>query len=76
MTDPSRYLLEHFEHGKNIVYYNLTDMEPMIDNIRFLQSHPKTAEKIAEEGRLVAEKEDTWDLRLQQLMNFMENSEK
>ena len=76
MTDPSRYLLEHFEHGKNIVYYNLTDMEPMIDNIRFLQSHPKTAEKIAEEGRLVAEKEDTWDLRLQQLMNFMKNSEK
>ena len=76
MTDPSRYLLEHFEHGKNIVYYNLTDMEPMIDNIRFLQSHPKTAAEIAEAGRLIAEKEDTWDARLQQLMNFMENSEK
>ena len=29
LTDTSKYLLERFEHGNELVFYNLEDMEKM-----------------------------------------------
>ena len=34
LTDTSKYLLERFEHGNELVFYDLEDMEEMKQNVR------------------------------------------
>ena len=74
VTDPSKYLIERFENAKDIVFYDLTNMDVMVENIRFLLEHPKMAAEIADNGRKKAEQNDTWDCRIQDLLEIINNN--
>ncbi len=74
VTDPSRYLIERFENAIDIIFYDLTDMDVMVDNIRFLLEHPQMAVEIADNGRKNAEQNDTWDCRILDLLEIINNN--
>ena len=74
ITDPSRYLIERFENARDIIFYDLTNMDVMVENIRFLLEHPKMAAEIADNGRKKAEQNDTWDCRIQDLLEIINNN--
>ena len=74
VTDPSRYLIERFENARDIIFYDLTNMDVMVDNIKFLLEHPKMAAEIADNGRKKAEQNDTWDCRIQDLLEIINNN--
>lgn len=73
VTDPSTYLFERFEHGKNIVFYDLNDMDQLVYNIKYLLDNPDKAAQIAENGYEVAAANDTWKNRLITLLSYMGN---
>lgn len=50
LTDTSKYLLERFEHGNELVFYNLEDMEKMKQNVCWLLENPNAASQIAQAG--------------------------
>ena len=55
-------------------FYDLTDMDVMVDNIRFLLEHPQMAVEIADNGRKNAEQNDTWDCRILDLLEIINNN--
>lgn len=63
VTDVSEYLLNNYEQGKDIVYYNLGHEEDLVVNIQWLLNNPQRAEEIAHRGRILAQKQDTWEAR-------------
>ena len=71
VTDPSRYLIERFENARDIIFYDLTNMDVMVDNIKFLLEHPEMAAEIADNGRKKAEQNDTWDCRMRELLGII-----
>ena len=71
VTDESKYLKEQFIHGQNIVFYELNDIPSLVENIKYLLSHSEVAEKIALKGYCIAHERDTWERRLDTLLNFM-----
>ena len=73
VTDPSKYLIDRFENARDIIFYDLTNMDVMVDNIKFLLEHPKIAAEIADSGRKKAEQNDTWDCRFLDLLEIINN---
>ncbi len=71
VTDTSEYLLERFTHGKDIVFYELTDLPQLTEHLVWLLSHPVETARIALAGRRKAQKEDTWGSRLDALIEDM-----
>lgn len=75
VTDTSDYLLERFEHGRELVFYELNDLPQLTENIRWLLDNPDQAERIAQRGYMTAVLYDTWEKRLEKLLSFMEGEE-
>ena len=70
MTDSSSYLDERFRHGKDIVFYDMSDVPGLVYNLRWLLEHPDVAGRIALAGRQVAATEDTWERRLDTILGW------
>ena len=71
VTDTSEYLLERYTHGKDIVFFELTDLGQLAEHLQYLLSHPAQAAQIAAAGREHAMREDTWGNRLDALMEMI-----
>lgn len=71
LTDTSKYLLERFEHGNELVFYNLEDMEKMKQNVCWLLENPNAASQIAQAGYEAAIRNDTWLCRMGEIAKMM-----
>ena len=76
VTDTSEYLLERYTHGKDIVFYELTNLPQLTEHLNWLLSHPNEAARIALTGQMKAWREDTWGSRLDALLEIMEEKER
>lgn len=59
----------YFEYDKEIVGYS--DVDELIDKIKYYLNHPSEAAKIAEAGKLRCAREHTWARRLTQLFQAL-----
>ena len=71
LTDTSKYLLERFEHGNELVFYDLEDMEEMKQNVCWLLENPNAASRIAQAGYEAAIRNDTWLCRMGEIAKMM-----
>ena len=71
LTDTSKYLLERFRHGNELVFYNLEDMEEMQQNVCWLLENPNAASQIAQAGYEAAIRNDTWLCRMGEIAKMM-----
>lgn len=71
LIDTSKYLLERFEHGNELVFYNLEDMEKMKQNVCWLLENPNAASQIAQAGYEAAIRNDTWLCRMGEIAKMM-----
>lgn len=67
LTDTSEYLLERFQHGNEVVYFNYEDMDGLVADVRFLLDNPEVAEAIAARGYKVSRENDTWKHRMREI---------
>ncbi len=72
VSDPSRYLKENFEYGKDLVFYELDNIEQMACDILFLLDNPQMAENIAMNGYLKAKMYHSWKKRMKDIIGFYE----
>jgi spore maturation protein CgeB len=72
LTDPSTYLTEHYEDGREIVYYHLTRLDELPGKIKRLLSDDDYRETIAENGFKTAAAHDTWDDRAAEFLEILE----
>jgi hypothetical protein len=72
LTDVSEYLCERFESGRELIFYELDDMQGLKDSVEWLLSCPKAAEQIAQCGYEAAAANDTWAKRIEQVLRFAE----
>lgn len=63
LTDDSRYLLEEFSDGEELVFFSLCEREKLADLIFGLLAEPERAARIAEKGYLAARQRHTWRQR-------------
>lgn len=71
LTDTSKYLLERFEHGNELVFYNLEEMEEMQQNVCWLLENPNAASQIAQAGYEAAIRNDTWLCRMSEIAKMI-----
>lgn len=67
VSDTSDYLVKYFKNGRDIVFYELNDMEGLVKNVRLLLDNPGFA-KIIMENQKKAAAHSTWKERLQNIL--------
>lgn len=72
VSDSSRYLKEKFEYGRDIVFYELDNIEQMACDILFLLDNTELAENIAMNGYLEAKLNHSWKKRMEAIIGFYE----
>lgn len=72
VTDESAYICENFTDGKEMVLYSLKHLEELPEKIKWLLAHPEEAEKIANTGKMRAEREMTWQHRAFEMIHYMQ----
>ena len=60
LTDKSKYLCEEFEDGKDIVFYDLDDMDRLPELVKHYELHPDEAEGIIEKAYDKAVLKHSW----------------
>jgi hypothetical protein len=60
VTDSSKYMEEIFTDGENVVFYDLADMNGLVEKVKYLLEHEKEAEEIAGKGQEYARNGHTW----------------
>lgn len=70
VTDTSTYLTGRFNHGKELIFYNLDSLNEMAKVVKYLLDNTKVAEQIADRGRKAAIENDTWTKRLEKILEF------
>lgn len=72
VTDVSDYLKEHFSDGREIVFYQLDQLEALPGIIQNLQEDRARCERIADNGKHVAQHQHTWMQRVMQMAEQIE----
>ena len=67
VSDTSRYLLEEFKDGENIVFYTLNSIESMAERIAELLKEPDTMQHIADRAYEKCIVSHTWAKRVDKL---------
>lgn len=73
VTDESKYILEHFEKGKELEIFSLKEIDALPDRIRYLLSHPQEAIAMTERADKKIP-EHTWEARTYDMMRAIEES--
>lgn len=71
LTDVSDYLVERFEHGKELVFFQYTDIDGMISDVNYILQNPDISCEIARRGYEVAKENDTWKHRMKEIWGWM-----
>ncbi len=72
LTDPSRYLLNNYIDGKDIVYFDLNNISKVGEIVEYYLEHTEEAARIAEGGRIKASTNDSWLSRMQTVLQYMD----
>lgn len=67
VTDTSEYLLKHFKNGRDIVFYELHDLDGMVRNVKMLLENPGYAKNIIENQKKAAAN-STWQNRIHNIL--------
>ncbi|MCM1156656.1 MAG: glycosyltransferase [Roseburia sp.] len=67
VSDTSDYLVKYFKNGRDIVFYELENMEGLVKNVRMLLANPGFAKVIMENQKKAVE-HSTWKERLQNIL--------
>lgn len=67
VTDTSEYLKKHFENGKNIVFYELNQLDNMVKNVHLLLENPGFAKSIIENQKKTVAN-STWSNRVHNIL--------
>ena len=67
VTDTSEYLKKHFENGKNIIFYELNQLDDLVKNVHLLLENPGFAKSIIENQKRIAVN-STWNNRLHNIL--------
>lgn len=70
LTDVSSYLAEECRDGEEVFFYHLDNLEGLLDKIFLLQRDEELGQKVAEQGRRLAEQKHTWAVRAQALLEM------
>ena len=68
LTEQSHYLIEKFEHGRDIVFLDYSQLDVLGDDVLFLLTHPDEAEAIVASGQARAA-HSTWSDRLDDIIH-------
>lgn len=68
VTDTSEYLKRHFQNGKNIIFYELTDLNALVSKIGFILQNPAYAKSIIQNQKETV-MHSTWRDRLQNILD-------
>lgn len=69
VTDDTSYLDTHFEDGKDILIFNLSNIEHLPQKLAFYLQQPQILDKIAANGYENAVQNHTWDTRAKHFLN-------
>lgn len=69
ITDTSKYMKEEYESGKDLVMFELEQMQELPKRVWELLENPKQMQKIADRGYQKAGKKDTWNRRVEEIVN-------
>ncbi|MBQ4283554.1 MAG: glycosyltransferase family 1 protein [Lachnospira sp.] len=72
LTDRSSYNVAHFEDGKDIVFYDVDNLQELPNIVKDLLNNPDRAMQIAENGYVNASKYHTWENRVTQILETLE----
>ena len=72
VSDKSDYLTEHFTDEKDMLLFDLTELEKLPDKLKHYLTNEKEREKIAENGKRKALCEHTWEKRTEELLEIIE----
>lgn len=70
-TDESKYIIENFKDGEELLLYSLKDMESIVAHVQYLLGHPQEASQIAEKGYQKIQ-DHTWFSRTYDMLRKME----
>ena len=71
VSDRSEYLLEHYNDGEDIVYFDISNPGQMAADVKWLLEHPKQAAIIASNGQKKARQYDSWEIRNRQICELI-----
>ena len=67
VTDTSEYLKKYFENGKNIIFYELNQLDNLVKNVHLLLENPGFAKSVIENQKK-AVANSTWSNRVQNIL--------
>jgi spore maturation protein CgeB len=75
VTDGSRYLKEHYQDGRELLFYDLEHMEELPGMIRTLLENREQRESIVQQAYKRAVSEDTWGNRAEEFLRILNGME-
>lgn len=72
VTDESKYILDNFTDGRELIIYSLNALEKLPVKVKWLLEHPVEAEKIALAGKDRAEQTLTWQHRACEMAQYVQ----
>ena len=73
-TDTSKYIEEEFTDGYDIMLYHLDNIEELPLRMKEILADDAAAEKIAENGKKIAEENHTWKNRVKKMAELIEEA--
>ncbi len=71
VTDTSRYLIENYTDGKDIVFFDMRYPQQLVEKVRWILSNPMEAKEIAKAGYKHAKETDSWEQRLKSFIDWV-----
>lgn len=71
ISDESSYLYENRKNGKDILFYDLNNMDEMVSTVMWCLENDSETEMIAERGFETANNNDSWDNRFSEFLNIL-----
>ena len=67
VTDTSEYLQKHFKHGRDIIFYELNDLDGLVKSVKMLLENPYYAKGIIENQKKAAA-DSIWQNRIHNIL--------
>jgi spore maturation protein CgeB len=71
VTDSTDFLRNETVDGRDIIFYELDELDKLPDKLRYYMEHDDEAERIASNGYKLALEKHTWDNRAQELVKYL-----
>ena len=68
--DASEYLLERFEDGKEISFFDIQKPEELAQKLKYYLEHLDEAQEIADRAYDIVKENDTWECRLKTILKM------